>query len=60
MSVLILKIVTFITTLIAGLVYNFRKHVKGIKTKYNIRYTCGKKNVYQYMDVHYHKNREES
>ena len=55
MKVILLKITTFFVTLGAMLVYNFHKHVKGIKTKRGIKY--GKKKDYlKKINVHYHKS----
>jgi len=55
MKILLIKIVSFITTLFSGIVYNFHKHIKGVKTKHNIKYVK-KPNFYQRLDIHYPKD----
>ena len=59
MDIVLLKITTIFTTLASMLVYNFRKHFKGIKTKYNISYSKGKGIWFKKLDVHYSKNFKE-
>lgn len=52
MYVWIIKLITLIGTMLSSLVYNFHKHIKGIKTKHNLKY---KKYATRYnrLDVHY-------
>lgn len=59
MKVIILKITTFFITLGAMLVYNFHKHIKGIKTKRNIKYGAIK-HFRKDLNIHYHKNNSEN
>lgn len=47
-----LKFTSAIGTLLGSVVYNFHKHIKGIKTKKNIKYIKNG-NVYQKLDVHF-------
>ena len=47
-----IKMLTAVETLLGSGVYNFRKHIDGIKTKRNIAYT-EKPNKYEFFDVHF-------
>lgn len=59
MYIWLIKFFTFIGTLLSGLVFNFHKPIKGIKTKRNIRYKKTKVNAHERLDIHYHKDYKE-
>lgn len=55
MKIWFIKFTTFISTILSNFVYNFHKPIKGIKTKKNLKYTNKRFNIYQRLDVCYHK-----
>lgn len=47
-----IKFMTSLGTLLGSVVYNFHKHIKGVKTKKNLKYK-EKSNLFQKLDVYY-------
>ena len=47
-----IKIKTFFETILSSLVYNFHKHIKGVKSVNNVKYK-EKSNRYNKLDIHY-------
>ena len=45
------QFITFLTTILSMFVYNFHKHISGVKTKRHIKYKK-RVNIYNYLDVY--------
>ena len=59
MYIWIVKLITFIGTLLSSLVYNFHKPIKNIKTKRNLKYKRNH-NFHNLMDVHFDKTSKDA